>query len=151
VLRESARARRGDIVPFIKSDMPVQAKGSIIEIVGGPSVATGAEDGVYALLKPFHDGPNAIVRPGERPRESEVRPSATHRSTERECLNILVGLLPRRRHSNPHPARCDRRRRASARPSRSPAGDQAVGLFCSEVTSSVGPYLVLEAADCRAG
>jgi hypothetical protein len=33
VFRESTRARRGDIVPFIKSDMPVQAKGSIVEIV----------------------------------------------------------------------------------------------------------------------
>jgi hypothetical protein len=28
VLRESTRAQRGDIVPFIKSDMPVQAKRS---------------------------------------------------------------------------------------------------------------------------
>ena len=63
VLRESTRARRGDIVPFIKNDMPVQAKGSIVEIVVGPSAATGAEDGVcvYALLKPFYDGPNAIA------------------------------------------------------------------------------------------
>ena len=61
--RESTRARRDDIVPFIKSDMPVQAKGSIVEIVVGPSAATGAEDGVcvYALLKPFYDGPNAIA------------------------------------------------------------------------------------------
>ena len=68
VLRESTRARRGDIVPFIKSDMPVQAKGSIVEIVVGPSAAAGAEDGVYALLKPFHDGPNAIVRQANIPR-----------------------------------------------------------------------------------
>jgi hypothetical protein len=68
VLRESTRARRGDIVPFIKNDMPVQAKGSIVEIVVGPSAATGAEDGVYALLKPFHDGPNAIVRQANVPR-----------------------------------------------------------------------------------
>ena len=80
MLRESTRARRGDIVPFIKSDMPVQAKGSIVEIVVGPSAAAGAEDGACALLKPFHDGPNAIVRQAKS-RESEVPPSATHRST----------------------------------------------------------------------
>ena len=46
VLRESTRARRGDIVPFIKNDMPVQAKGSIVEIVVGPSAATGSETGL---------------------------------------------------------------------------------------------------------
>jgi hypothetical protein len=66
---QGVRARRRcDIVPFIKSDMPVQAKGSIVEIVVGPSAAAGAEDGVYALLKPFHDGPNAIVRQANVPR-----------------------------------------------------------------------------------
>jgi hypothetical protein len=58
----STRARPGDIVPFIKSDMPVQANGSIFEIVAGPSAADSAEDGVRALLRPFHDAPDSIVR-----------------------------------------------------------------------------------------
>jgi hypothetical protein len=58
----STRARPGDIVPFIKSDMPVQANGSIVEIVAGPSAADSAEDGVRALLRPFHDAPDSIVR-----------------------------------------------------------------------------------------
>ena len=68
MLRESTRAQRGVIVPFINSDMPVQAKGGIVEIVVGPSAAAGAEDGVDALFLPFHDGPNAIVRQANVPR-----------------------------------------------------------------------------------
>jgi hypothetical protein len=43
---------------------------------------------------------------------------------------------------------CDKRWLVAAR--RSPA-DQAVGLICCEVTSGVGPYLALKAADCCAG
>jgi hypothetical protein len=38
-----------------------------------------------------------------------------------------------------------------ATPTRSPASDQAVGLSRGGVTSSISPYLALEAADCRAG
>jgi len=58
----STRAWPGDIVPFIKYDMPVQASGSIVEIVVGPSAADSAEDGVRTLLRPFHDAPDSIVR-----------------------------------------------------------------------------------------
>jgi hypothetical protein len=58
----STRSRRGEIVPFIKSVMPIQARDSIAEIVVGPSAAAGAEDGVCALLKPFNDAPEPIVR-----------------------------------------------------------------------------------------
>ena len=66
----STRARRGDIVPFIKSDMPIQAKGSIAEIVVGPSAATGAEDGIRTLLRPFNDAPESVVRRSRIPYRS---------------------------------------------------------------------------------
>jgi hypothetical protein len=58
----STRTRRGDIVPFIKSDMPVQANGSIVEIVVGPAASRWTEDGVHALLKPFNDASASVVR-----------------------------------------------------------------------------------------
>lgn len=57
----STRSRGGDIVPFIKSPMPIQASGSIVEIVIGPAAADSAEDGVCSLLKPFHNAPDSIV------------------------------------------------------------------------------------------
>jgi hypothetical protein len=63
----STRSRRGDIVRFIKSDMPIQAEGSVVEVVVGPSAADSAEDGVRALFKPFHDAPDSIVRPSTIP------------------------------------------------------------------------------------
>ena len=58
----STRSRRGDIVPFIKSDMLIQANGSVVEVVVGPSAPDSAEDGVRALFKPFHGAPASIVR-----------------------------------------------------------------------------------------
>ena len=57
----STRAGRSEIVPFIKSDMPVQAKDNVAEIVIGPAASAGAEDWVQALLEPFHDVPASIL------------------------------------------------------------------------------------------
>jgi hypothetical protein len=58
----ATRSRRGDIVPFIKSDMTIHEKGSIDEIVVGPAAAPCAEDGVCALLRPFNNAADSIVR-----------------------------------------------------------------------------------------
>jgi len=58
----STRSRSGDIVPFIKSDMPIQAERSIAEIVVGPAASVGAVDGVCALLTRFNDAPESFVR-----------------------------------------------------------------------------------------
>jgi hypothetical protein len=58
----STRSRGAEIVPFIKSDMPIQTESNITEIVVGPAAAAGAEDGVCALLKPFNSAPESIVR-----------------------------------------------------------------------------------------
>lgn len=57
----STRTRNGQIVPFIKSAMPIQTECSIKEIVVGPAAAASAKDGVGALLKPFN-APCSIVR-----------------------------------------------------------------------------------------
>jgi hypothetical protein len=58
----STRTRGSETVPFIKSDMPIQKPGSIAEIVVGPSASADAEDFACALLRPFHDNPESIVR-----------------------------------------------------------------------------------------
>jgi hypothetical protein len=58
----ATRPRRGDIVPFIKREMPIQTKGSLVEIVVGPSAPDSAADGLRNLLSPFHDSPASIVR-----------------------------------------------------------------------------------------
>jgi hypothetical protein len=68
ILRDvSTRARRGDIVPFIKSKMAVQSKGNIVEIVIGPSAEGSAESGIESLLHPFHSDPSSIIRRSEIP------------------------------------------------------------------------------------
>ncbi len=46
----STRVRGGNIIPYIKSEFPIRADGSIAEVLVGPSAAIGAEDGVKALL-----------------------------------------------------------------------------------------------------
>jgi hypothetical protein len=58
----STRTRGSDSVPFIKNDMPIQRPGSIAEIIVGPSAPPDAEEFVCALLRPFHDKPESIVR-----------------------------------------------------------------------------------------
>jgi hypothetical protein len=57
-----SRARGSERVPFIKSDMPIQAGGSIAEIVIGPAAADTADEFVGNLLKPFHGDPQSIIR-----------------------------------------------------------------------------------------
>lgn len=57
----STRPRRGDIVPFIKSNMEIQSNGGIVEIIVGPSASNNADDGVKSLLRPFHETPDSIV------------------------------------------------------------------------------------------
>jgi hypothetical protein len=49
-------------VPFIKSDMPLHAPSSITEIVVGPSAPVDAEEFARALLRPFCDAPDTMVR-----------------------------------------------------------------------------------------
>jgi hypothetical protein len=61
----STRNRDTEIVPFIKSDMPLQQLGSIAEIVIGPAAPADSEDFVCSLLKPFHSDPQSIVRRSE--------------------------------------------------------------------------------------
>jgi hypothetical protein len=63
----STRSRCGDIVPFIKSDMPIQTEGSIAEIVVGPAAAASAENDVCALLRPFNNTPRSVVRRSKIP------------------------------------------------------------------------------------
>ena len=58
----STRTRGSETVPFIKSNMPLQKPGSIAEIVVGPSAPADAEAFACALLRPFHDDPESIVR-----------------------------------------------------------------------------------------
>ena len=58
----STRTRdSGALVPFIKSTVPVQQPGSIVELMVGPSAPADAED-VAPLLRPCHDQPETIVR-----------------------------------------------------------------------------------------
>ena len=45
------RARGDRIIPFIKHHMPLQSKGSIVELLVGPSASAGAEDAVASLLR----------------------------------------------------------------------------------------------------
>jgi hypothetical protein len=63
----STRSRGAEIVPFIKSDLSIQAKGSITEIVVGPSAAPNAENGVKALLRPFLDEAEMIINRSKIP------------------------------------------------------------------------------------
>jgi hypothetical protein len=58
----STRARGTETVPFIKSDMPIQTKGSTAEIVIGPAAPSTAEEFVGNLLKPFHPDPQSVIR-----------------------------------------------------------------------------------------
>jgi len=58
----STRARGSEIVPFVKSDMPIQSKDSIAEIVIGPAAADTADEFVSNLLKPFHPDPQSVIR-----------------------------------------------------------------------------------------
>jgi len=51
--RISTRVRKGEMVPYIKRDMPLHRSGSIVEIVIGPAAPIGAEDGVRALLEKY--------------------------------------------------------------------------------------------------
>lgn len=55
------RTRGSEIVPFIKSDMPVQEKGNISEIVIGPAAAPTAKDGIRSLLHSFHDDAEGLI------------------------------------------------------------------------------------------
>jgi hypothetical protein len=57
----ATRTRRGEIVPFIKSKMRVQDKGSIVGILIGPSATDNAEIGLRSLLRSFHDNPDSII------------------------------------------------------------------------------------------
>jgi hypothetical protein len=57
----STRSRGVDTVPFIKSEMPLQAPGSVAEIVVGPSAPPDAEEFACGLLRPFHAAPGTIV------------------------------------------------------------------------------------------
>lgn len=58
----STRSRGAESVPFIKSNIPIQQPGGIAEIVVGPSAPANAEAFACALLRPFHDNPESIVR-----------------------------------------------------------------------------------------
>ena len=58
----STRSRGTETVPFIKSDMPLQQPGSIVEIIIGPAAPSDAEDFACSLLAPFHTDPHSIIR-----------------------------------------------------------------------------------------
>ena len=64
----SARTRGDETVPFIKSDMPLQELGRIVEIVVGPAAPPDAEDFARSLLAPFHPDPISIVHRSAIPR-----------------------------------------------------------------------------------
>jgi Protein of unknown function (DUF2971) len=59
------RTQGSEIVPFIKSDMPVQEKGNISEIVIGPAAAPTAKDGIRSLLHSFHDDAESLITKSE--------------------------------------------------------------------------------------
>ncbi len=63
----STRRRGSEAVPFIKSDMPLQRPGSIVGIIIGPAAPPDAEEFACALLKPFHENPESIVRRSQIP------------------------------------------------------------------------------------
>jgi len=54
--------RKNSIVPFMKNKAPIQKKGSIVEIVIGPSAPDGAENAVRALLSPFDPDKNIPIK-----------------------------------------------------------------------------------------
>jgi hypothetical protein len=66
----SERSRAGKMVPFIKSCMPIQATGSIVEVVIGPSATADAEERVRTLLRPFLDKPDSVIRRSKIPYRS---------------------------------------------------------------------------------
>jgi hypothetical protein len=66
----SERSRAGKVVPFIKSCMPLQAMGSIVEVVIGPSATADAEERVRTLLQPFLANPDSIIRRSKIPYRS---------------------------------------------------------------------------------
>jgi hypothetical protein len=57
-----ARPRGTKTVPYIKSDMPIQQPGNIVEIVIGSRAPDDAEDFACELLAPFHSNPSSIIR-----------------------------------------------------------------------------------------
>jgi hypothetical protein len=57
----STRARGSEIVPFIKNDMAIQERGSIVKVVIGPSAAPNSEDSLRTLLRPFHNDPDSLI------------------------------------------------------------------------------------------
>jgi hypothetical protein len=61
------RSRGSEIVPFIKSPMPVQERGNISEIVIGPAAAPTARDGIRSLLHSFHDDAESLISKSEIP------------------------------------------------------------------------------------
>jgi hypothetical protein len=61
----STRRRGNEIVPFIKSGMPLKEPGRIVEIILGPAAPPDAEGFVCSLLAPFHPNPMSIVHRSE--------------------------------------------------------------------------------------
>ncbi len=56
------RTRKGEVVPFIRSAMPLQKKGGIVEVVVGPSAPPNAEDSVRTFLRSFDVDDHIPVR-----------------------------------------------------------------------------------------
>jgi hypothetical protein len=74
----STRTRGDEIVPFIKSDMPLQKPGRIVEIVVGPAAPRDAEDFACLLLAPFHPDPMSMVhRSAIPPIQASTPPSSS--------------------------------------------------------------------------
>lgn len=74
----STRTRDDEVVPFIKSDMPLQEPGRIVEIVVGPAAPPDAEDFACSLLAPFHPDPMSIVRRSAiSPMQASTSPSSS--------------------------------------------------------------------------
>ena len=66
----SERSRAAKAVPFIKSSMPIQALGSIVDVVVGPSAPADAGERIRALLQSFLDKPDSVIRRSKVPYRS---------------------------------------------------------------------------------
>ena len=66
-LKVETRVRGGELIPFVRSPMPVRARGNIVKVMVGPAAAASARDAAKSLLRPFIDEPNNVVDISEIP------------------------------------------------------------------------------------
>jgi len=63
----TTRVRGSDLVPYVKSAMPVRATGNIVEIVIGPAAGATAEDGLKTMLNSLAVSPDGLIASSKIP------------------------------------------------------------------------------------